>query len=589
MIEVPLPRLLDGSLGVERTIRPIAMSMCLSITPLSYASMQLPRDESLPARGYVELYNSMGFAGVFRVRSPQDAYGEDITTAELEHAVVEVGDYLVLAEYDEMMSATTAMTTIFSHYRGNKWQLGSVAALGSGQVAVQVRYERVLEAMMTIMDQKPDCMMDFDFSTRPWTINIVPRGTVVAAEGRLARNVNSAKVIYDDTELCTRCYYESESTGDAGTSRFPAFVASKNYSKDELVSYSGKVYKLTSGHKKGKTWAETSKTLVSDSPTSSWAYVDADTIGTYGLVERAVSTGVDYTPAEALTAANAYLAKHKEPRVSVTISAEELSSVTGEPFDTFTIGKLCRLALVDYGVTVERVVTGLVWDDVFDSPEDIIVTLEDEEDTAITFLHDLDAKGGTGGGGGGASKKQDEVWKEYRTAIQQTDYYLDLYAQRMNKNEEILQQAGLYIDANGVLIYAQDNNNMWGSKLQVEADRISLVVSGSGTNASIKAAAITAAINGGSSEVWISANKTYIDAQTQFLGTALGTTLNCVTLSSVTTAANTISTNWLTCGGSSYMPYWRSTTIVTGVGTTDPDTGAITSLSTKTLYYLGHY
>ena len=205
MIEnIPLPRLLNASGGTERTIHPVSVSINLNITPLSDASMILSPEESLPARGYVELFTCMGSAGVYRVRSPQDAYGMDTTMAELEHAIVEVGDYLVLHKYDEMMAANTAMQTIFSHYRGTKWQLGSVSALGTDQIAVQANYDRVLEAMLALLEQKPNCMMSFDFSTSPWTVNIVAKGTTVAAEGRLSRNVTYAKVIYDDTELCTR-------------------------------------------------------------------------------------------------------------------------------------------------------------------------------------------------------------------------------------------------------------------------------------------------------------------------------------------------------------------------------------------------
>lgn len=464
MTDVQLPRLLNSSLnGVERTIRPISMSVNLSIVPLSYASMELPRGEGLPARGYVEIYTSMGFAGVFRVRSPQDAYGEDITTAELEHAIVEVGDYLVLNKYKEMMAASTAMQTVFSHYRGNKWQLGDVSALGSGEIALQADHDRVLEAMIAILDQKPDCMMAFDFSTLPWTVSVVKRGTVVQAEGRLSRNVNSAKVIYDDTELVTRCYYEYRVNG-----------------------------------------------ATASDVTTAWAYVDTDTMSQYGLVERTAPVGSGYTQSEAMASAVAYAEKHKKPRVSVSISAEEFSAITGEDFDTFSIGKLFRLALVDYNVTVEQVVTALSWNNVFDAPEDITVSLDDEEDTAITFLHDLDAKGRAGGGGGGG-KKQDDLWKEYWTRIDKDDKHIELIAAHVDVNDEILEQAGLYLDSHGVLVYADDNENMVASKLKVQADKVGMVV---GTNASgnyIKVAEISAAINeDGTGTARINADHIYI-------------------------------------------------------------------------------
>lgn len=519
MIErnIPLPKVWDKNMNYIGEIRPIKVSATLKMVPLSYASLQLPKGVSVPARGYVELFSIMGSLGFYRVRSPQDAYGDDITTAELEHAITEVGDYLVLASYDEMMPADQAFTTIFSHYRGNRWQLGSVAALGVGEIAVQADHVRVLECLISLLEQKTDCMMSFDFSTTPWTLNVVKVGTTVAAEGRLARNVNYAKVSYDDTELCTRAYFQVSTTEEADPSGFPTFDQALNYSVGSFVAYGGKLYRLPVGHSSGVTWENTQRTLVNDVPSTTWQYVDADTIGTYGIVEKEVYSGGEYTDTEVLRVVQDFLNKHKEPRVSVEISAEELSNVTGEPLDAFEIGKLCRLSLVDYSVTIERTITGLSWDNVYSSPFDITINLEDEEDTAINFLHDIDTNGGTiggsggGSGGGGGKKKQEEIWKEYRTKFQQTDYYFDLQALRYDRAENILQQAGMYIDSNGVLVYAQDNERNMGSKIQAEADRISLVVSGYGSNASIKPAEIVASINNGKSSIKISANHIDID------------------------------------------------------------------------------
>ena len=510
MIEnIPLPRLLNSSGGTERRIHPQRVSINLAITPLSDATMSLSQDESLPARSYVELYTCMGSAGIFRVRSPQDAYGTVSTTAELEHAIVEVGDYLVKAKYDEMMAADTAIQTIFGYYGGSKWQLGDITAIGTGQVAVQVNYDRVLDAILAILEQKPDCMLAFDFSTPTWTVSIVSRGTTVTAEGRLARNVNYARVTYDDTELCTRAYYEKEAETSGAVSSFPVFDVTQNYSKNYYVNYNNELYKLPDGHVKGVTWATTTKTKMTDIPTTVWAYVDSDTIGTYGIIEREVKTGSKYTADEALRVANEYIRKHKYPRVSVEISAAELSHITGEPLDSFDIGKLYRLALADYGVTVDKTVTNLYFADVYGLPDTITVSLAEEEDTALNFIHDLDAKGGSGGGGGGgggAKKEQDDIFKEFRTQFEMDDYHLRLQAQRVSITEHVLQQAGMYINHEGVLIYAQDNEKMIGSKIQAEADRISLVVDGYGEDAVINPASIVLAINGGSSEIKLDAD-----------------------------------------------------------------------------------
>lgn len=498
MIDVRYPRRIDASGNTVEEYHPLSMSIDLNIKPLSTATISLPRRENIPARSYVELFTPFGSAGFFRARSPEDAYGEDITSVELEHAITEVGDYLVKAKYDEMMAANTAMQTVFSHYAGGRWQLGSVAALGTDQIALSVNYDRVLDAMLSILEQKPNCYLAFNFSTTPWTVSVATKDVTVSAEGRLSRNIDSAKVIYDDTELCTRAYYEHETTTDSTSGMnldgVPTFDVNAYNSAGSYVRYNSKLYLLPNGHESGETWANTTSVVQNNIPSSEWTYLDADTLATYGLVERRVPTGSDLTAAEALKVAQEYLRTHKEPKISVRVQGEELSSTTGEPLDAFTIGKLLRLALVDYNVTVERNITGVSWSDVIGEPESMEVLLGDEEDTAIKFLHDIDTKGGSGGGGGG-KKKQEEQWKEYFTEYERDDYHFNLVAKHVNQANEILQQAGLYIDANGTLNYADDNERQIGGRLQVQADKVAMVVGTKNGKNYIKAAEISVSIN----------------------------------------------------------------------------------------------
>ena len=483
---IQFPRLYNSS-GFVRVLNPISLSLTMNLTPLSTASIVLPRGEGLPKRSWVELFDPYGSIGMFRVRSPHDAYGAQTTSAELEHMISEVGDYLVKEELDEMMSANTAMQRVFKGYKGTMWKLGSVSALGSGKIAVDAKYDRVLDAMLAILDQKPDCYMAFDFSTKPWTVSIKKKPTDVTAECRLARNATSAEISYDDSELCTRVYYQTFTTKD------------------------------------GKT-------------TSKWNSKDASTKNTYGLVERTVSTSSDMSSDEISSVVNTYLEEHKEPKVTVRIEAEELASVTGESMDRFTLGKLLRVVIPDYNVVVSKNITSLTWNDLYNDPRRVTVLLGDEPDTVVTFLHNLDSKGaGGGGGGGGSSRKKKKKEKEYSTYFNQTDYEIEMWAKRVNKAEDIFQQAGMKLDSKGVLLYAVDKtkDNYLTSQLKVtadgvrtevknakkelqssikqQADKISLVVEGTGSNAKIKRAAIVASINNGKSNVSISADAIDID------------------------------------------------------------------------------
>ena len=423
---INLPRLFVNN-KFSKLIHPINVSITENIVPLSTATMTLPQGEELPARSYIELFTPYGSAGMYRVRSPHNAYGMDYSTAELEHMIAEVGDYVVKGEYEQMMAASTAVQTAFSHYKGNRWQLGSISAL-SGTVAFEAKYESVLSVILSVLDQKPDCMMKFDFTATPWKLSIVKRGTTVVSEGRLERNVTSATVTYDDSELTTRVWYQTFPTDAEGEVK----------------------------------------------PT--WTSRDASTIKTYGVVEATLHTQPDMTASEIDSMVSIYLAKHKQPRTTVNIQADELNRITKERVDKFILGDLFRLAIPAYGITVELNITSISWNNVYTNPDSVTIQLGDEEDTVVTFLHNLDATGAgtTGGsGGGGGRGKQEEEWQEYYTKIEQNDRKIELTATRVDKANSILEQAGLKLTSKGVLTYVKDTKKSLMSQIEVTANRIS--------------------------------------------------------------------------------------------------------------------
>lgn len=481
---IKLPRLYVGD-AYKKDVHPISVSITQNITPLSTASISLPRGEELPARSYVELFTPYGSAGMFRVRSPHDAYGDSYSTAELEHMVSEIGDYLVKDEISEMISANTAVSKAFGYYKGSRWQLGSYSAIGTGKIALDAKYESVLNVLLSILEQVPSCMMTFDFSAKPWKLNIVQKGTSVSCEGRLSRNVQSATVTYDDSELVTRVWYQT-------------------FSKNEKGSVVG-----------------------------TWVSRDASTRSKYGTIEATVSTSSDMSDAEINSVVNQYISDHKDPRTSVSIQANELSQITGERMDKFLIGDLCRLTLPEYNLITELHITSITWGDVYNNPQSMMIHLGDEEDTVITFLHNLDSTGSgtTGGAGGGRAASRAG---QQATAFQQSFAKTDMYG-------SILEQAGMYLDSHGLLVYAQDMEKNIGSMfnvtaeridaevtareaqgtelsgmIQVQAGRVGLVVERRNGKDVIKSASIVAAINNdGSSSAIINADHVRIDGNTK--------------------------------------------------------------------------
>lgn len=421
---IQLPRVIDASGNEIKRLHPVRASVSLSITPLSTASIELLPGEFVKTRSLIEMYTSAGSAGIFRARAPQEGYGDITTTVELEHAVSEIGDYLITEKIEQEMSAADAMQKLFSFYRGTLWQLGTVAA--ADKVTVQADYDNVLESMLAIMDQIPSYMMEFDQTSFPWKVNIVSRQTAVSAEGRLSRNVESVRVIRDDTELCTRVYMKG--LGGVGV----------------------------------------------------YGHMDADTIAE-GIVEREIEGDDEVSVEKAQRIAKLYLERHKRPKLSIRISGRDLHGVTGEPLDALAIGKKYRLAIPEAQTAIEETITALEWDDIYGDEDGVTVSLAEEEDTVVTFLRKQST---TGGRNGRSSRKaiSSTVYKvetlnnDIITEFERTDTEIRANAKQIDENKEVLRQAGMYIDINGVLQYANDFEKNIGSMFKAQSDAISAEV-----------------------------------------------------------------------------------------------------------------
>lgn len=502
---IKLPRVVDANFNEVKRVRAIDASISLNTVPLSTASITVKTVDMIPVRSFVEMYNLYGSVGVFRVRSTDGVYGDDISTIELDHSVAEVGDFICNAEINETSTLSAALIKIFGYYKGSCWQLSAGSYLDS--VVVDVDYDNVLEAMLDVLEQAPEYMLTFNFNTRPWTIGVTNRDTSVTAEGRLSRNVTSATVTYDDSDLCTKIYVDYQENN-----------------KDKI-------------------------------------YTKSSNTGKYGIIEKHVS-GSGYTKSQAQTVADTYLLYHSEPTVAVTIDGVELANVTGESLDSFALGKIYRLAIPKYGVVVDEPITGLSWPSVYTNPKKVEVSLASVSDPVVKFIKK------TSKSGSGTKKKVKKSNKEYWTKFEQTDEQITMTAAHTAANGSILQQAGMWLDANGLLVYAEDNVNNIGSKFRVQANaisaevtrastaegvlsgritveagritqevtdrqngdttlsgrittesnRISLVVEGTGANAKIKAAQIVTEINDSSSSVLISADKIRLDGNTTVSG-----------------------------------------------------------------------
>lgn len=379
------PRLLDGNLNVLRRIEPVRGSLDMELEPLSSAELELQPGDSIPERSWVAVFTAYGLAGIFRSKPQRDRYGERSTTVSLVHGATELNDYLTgKTDEDVQSAANTAIQTIFSAYHGSLWTLGTVSPTAS--VVYGLNNSGVLDALVDLMEQLPGYMVTFDQTVTPWTVNIVPRPSEVTAEGRLSRNIQSVEISRDDSSLCTKVYYGENNS-----------------------------------------------------------YVqDSTAVQKYGVIEHRISDS-GYTDVQLAAMAQAYLDSHKAPKLSVSISAIDLSQITGEPLDQIALGAKYRLVIPDAETeenrVIEQIVCSVRYDD-FLTNSNPQITLASDPESIITFLKQQRRSGGAGRA---VKQLEEKVNNQYQHWTTENEVY----------KESVYKILGVELNPDGTVKYVQ--------------------------------------------------------------------------------------------------------------------------------------
>lgn len=338
-MNVKLPRLLDRRLQEVRRLHPKTQSAEINLEPLSVATLALQAGEGVRVRDFIELYTSRGTAGIFRVKEPNNGYGTYTDTVSLEHGVCVLGDGIIPAE-GTITGTPREVFTFLMGYQAAKidgvpmWALGDVEAPDTEKITYDYRHSNTLHALLDVLDMLDGYMMAFDQSAFPWVLHIRKIETEPSCEGRLGRNINTAHVTIDDSELCTRVYCE----------------------------------RLQGGYMQ-----------LTDEPE-------------WGIVEHSLEFDEEIPLEKVEEECRKYLEARKEPAVSVEIDGLELAAVTGEALDAFDVGRVMRLALPAYGVTINERITAISYAEMIGQPETVRVYLANQLEDAATSVSSLKAE-----------------------------------------------------------------------------------------------------------------------------------------------------------------------------------------------------
>ena len=469
------PMVYSAELQPERPLTPIECEMTLSIKPLSTATMTVDREDAPPFHGWVEMFTAKRSAGIFRVAKMTDTIdGSGSVKLSLEHGICVLRDAIATISPPEAIyvavdtrSGTDGQGAPVTPvtYRGTRaqvraaclayqaqnpgytpewaistednnvyfagtpeavlrqilayqtvringqplWDVGTVAVTDS--VKLKVDHDVCLDLLDDLMDALPDCMLTFDQSAFPWLVGIVRRPSIVSAEGRLSRNLTRAEIDYDDSELYTRVYMDDLPNG----------------------------------------------------------YLDADTIGTYGIMSYYQKAGDALSQQEKLAICQQFLNKHKNPKVSIDIDAVELGRVTGVDIDDVEIGALYRLALPDYNLVIEQHVITMFYSSVYENPGVVMLTLASDSNSLVSRLSEM-KKAISGGGGGSAARD-----KELEEDAEREKIRYDLKVDYDKKHFQILATEEEWSDAWDDYFLTQKTKFWQDANLELTAQKLNLV------------------------------------------------------------------------------------------------------------------
>ena len=413
---------------------------------------------------------------VYRVQSIRTEYGTNTPTIQLEHVIRCLADRLLFGEVTPQMmgggeTCTAKQAVQYILKRSDDWTLGRFDYANVTN-AYKFDGDSLLAALEDVSKTLEDCRWTYDLTVYPFKLNIIKKDKSNPCEMRPGRNLVTVTKTIDKSGMYTRFY---------------------PIGKNDL-------------HLPGD------------------GYVQKNT-GTYDVIEKNEVDTSRETVEELRAWANQRLKIHAQPRVQVVAEGLNLSEATGEDLDNLTLGRACRIPLEEFNTTIEEEIVELNYRDKKNEPENVRVTMANEQEDIVRILANEIKEGGGpngsgrgGGGRGGArQQKEDNAWFE------DTNEHVAMCARGIigvdadgNVNWERLSR--LEVNENGIygdVQTVQNDQVLMEGRLELTESQFNATVQAIGTDGKITAASICLAINNGGSTANISADHVILTGRTK--------------------------------------------------------------------------
>ena len=321
---------------------------------LSDAAPTLSVDE------WISWESGPGAGIVWRVKTIDDQVEKKTRTVTVEHTIQTLRDRVLFGEITPKIisggnsNPTARQTVVYILNQQSDWALGDIAYNVTNPY--NFNGDDLFSALETVSSSLADCIWEYDFSTYPFKLYIRQMDSTVTSEMRTDRNIRTLKKTIDRSRMFTRFYPIGKNN---------LHINGDYVSRNENL---------------------------------------------YGTVSK-VETDQSLTTKEQLTAwANERLSRHAEPAVTVTISGLELTEATGDPLDSFKIGKICRVPLPEFSTQITERVTKLSYPDVIASPMEVTVTLANELQDVAKILKEQAASGKKSNLTHAKESEEDHAW-----------------------------------------------------------------------------------------------------------------------------------------------------------------------------------
>ena len=318
------------------------------------ASFSLPSGEAknalCQAHNMVRLPDETRKTGLYRIvgmPSSEETAEGGRKTYSLEHVMATLLDD-VLFGYHEIggtgVPTAQVIAYILDRQTVRRWALGVCEF--SDQFVYKFENASLLSALLSLGNVlTDDFTWDFDTTTTPWTVNLRHADATPGCGIHYMRNMVGIEKTMDASTLVTRLY---------------------------LLGYGEGVNQLTIR-------------AVNGGP----PYIDADTIAIWG-VKSSVFADTRIEDAATLKArGQAVLDRYKNPYISYTASAIDLTRITGQEWDNFMPGKLVRVMDGEHGVDFSARIVSIAKSDVRGRTGDIEITIANTPRDAADSINTL--------------------------------------------------------------------------------------------------------------------------------------------------------------------------------------------------------